>query len=31
MRTRERVDTSHFNQNANLPYSLRLSDFQIAM
>jgi hypothetical protein len=31
MQTRERVDAARFNQNADLPYSLRLNDFQIAM
>ena len=28
---REFVDDSKFNQSANLPYSLRLKDFELAM
>lgn len=31
MQVRENVDTSRFNTERNLPYSLRLNDFQIAM
>jgi len=31
MQVREKVESAHFNPTATLPYSLRLSDFQIAM
>jgi len=31
MLQRERIDATRFNQSADLPYSLRLDDFEIAM
>jgi hypothetical protein len=31
MQAREKVDAAQFNSDAELPYSLRLNDFQIAM